>query len=92
MLLKKLQHHDSINFTPYITKGPRGQGSLSFSSDLVREVQARGSGEAARNEGGSRRRKERASPVSRLESSAWSFACLSRVARRTKKKKRLLVV
>ena len=21
MLLKKLQHHDSINFTPYITKG-----------------------------------------------------------------------
>ena len=34
----------------------------------------------------------RASPVSRLQSRAWSFACLGRFARRTKKKERLLVV
>ena len=32
-----------------------------------------------------------ASPVSRLQSRAWSFACLARFARRTKKKERLLV-
>ena len=35
---------------------------------------------------------QRASPVSRLQSRAWSFACLGRFARRTKKKERLLVV
>ena len=34
----------------------------------------------------------RASPVSRLQSRAWSFACLGRCARRTKHKERLLVV
>ena len=34
----------------------------------------------------------RASPVSRLQSRAWSFACLGRFARRTKTKERLLVV
>ena len=34
----------------------------------------------------------RASPVSRLQSRAWSFACLGRFARRTKEKERLLVV
>ena len=33
-----------------------------------------------------------ASPVSRPQSRAWSFACLGRFARRTKKKERLLVV
>ena len=35
---------------------------------------------------------KRASPVSRHQSRAWSFACLGRFARRTKKKERLLVV
>ena len=30
--------------------------------------------------------------LSRLQSRAWSFACLARFARRTKKKERLLVV
>ena len=34
----------------------------------------------------------RASPISSLQSRAWSFACLGRFARRTKKKERLLVV
>ena len=34
----------------------------------------------------------RASPVSRLQSRAWSFTCLARFARWTKKKERLLVV
>ena len=34
----------------------------------------------------------RASPVSGLQSRAWSFACLARFARCTKKKERLLVV
>ena len=34
----------------------------------------------------------RASPVSRLHSRGWSFACLGRFARRTKTKERLLVV
>ena len=51
-----------------------------FSSDLVRTMHARGSGEAAnaRNEGGSPRRKIfRASPVSRHQSRAWPLACLS---------------
>ena len=33
-----------------------------------------------------------ASPILRLQSRAWSFACLGRFARRTKKKERLLVV
>ena len=37
-------------------------------------------------------RETKASPVSRLQSRAWSFACLGRFARRTKKKERLLVV
>ena len=37
-------------------------------------------------------RAARASPVSRLQSHGWSFACLERFARRTKKKERLLVV
>jgi len=40
----------------------------------------------ARDESGS------ASPVSRLQSRAWSFAGLRRFARMTKKKERLLVV
>ena len=56
----------------------------------------------ARNEGGSPRRKKRdrlhsqtqwntrrASPVSRLQSRAWSFACLGRFARRTKPSEKL---
>ena len=34
----------------------------------------------------------RASPVSRLQSRAWSFACLRRFVRRTKNKERLLIV
>ena len=37
-------------------------------------------------------RARRASPVSRLQSRAWSFACLGGFAPRTKKKERLLVV
>ena len=41
----------------------------------------------ARSKGGSPRRK-----YSRLQSHAWSFSCLARFARRTKKKERLLVV
>ena len=39
-----------------------------------------------------RRENEGGSPSSRLRSRAWSFACLGRFARRTKKKERLLVV
>ena len=35
---------------------------------------------------------ERVSPVLRLQSRAFSFACLGRFARRIKKKERLLVV
>ena len=58
-------------------------GSLSFPSDLVRRVHAR----ARRNKRG----EKRASPVSRLQSPAWSFACLARFARQTKKNERLLV-
>ena len=50
----------------------------------------------ARSEGGSPRRKKsffcRTSPVSRLQSRAWSFTCVRRFARRTKKKERLLVL
>ena len=37
-------------------------------------------------------KKKRASSASRFQSRAWSFACLGRFARRTKKKERLLVV
>ena len=36
--------------------------------------------------------RNKSSPVSRSQSRAWSFACLGRFARRTKKKERLLVV
>ena len=49
----------------------------------------------ARNEGGSPRRKKSrllSCPSRRLQSRAWSFACLGRFTRRTKKKERLLVV
>ena len=52
----------------------------------------------AKNEGGGPRRKRgwpllfRASPISCLQSRAWSFACLARFARRTNKKERLFVV
>ena len=54
-----------------------------FFSDLVTGVQARASVEGlpARNEGGWL-----------LQSRIWSFACLTRIARWTKKKERLLVV
>ena len=55
---------------------------LFFSSDLVRGVNARACVE----------RRSRETRVSRLQSRAWSFACLVRSARRTKKKERLLVV
>ena len=60
--------------------------SLSFSSDLVRGVHKRSSVKREK------RVRQPATPVSRLQSSAWSFACLGRFARRTKKKERLLVV
>ena len=59
--------------------------------NLVRGVHARTSVErrsrerGARSEGGG-------FPVLRLQSRAWSFLCLARFARRTKKKERLLVV
>ena len=54
-----------------------------FFSDLVTGVQARTNVErlAARNEGGWL-----------LQSRIWSFACLTRIARWTKKKERVLVV
>ena len=38
------------------------------------------------------RGRRKGTPVSRLQSRAWSFACLGRFARRTKKEERLLVV
>ena len=76
--------------------------SLSFSSDLVREVHAHASVERRSRETRETRtaaREEkreslfcRASPVSRLQSRGWSFACFGRFARRTKKKERLFVV
>ena len=49
------------------------------------ESSARARERHVRNEGGT-------SPVSRLQSRAWSFACLARFARRTKNKERVLVV
>ena len=55
--------------------------SLSFSSDLVRGVHARAS---VRSE---KRGRQPASPVSRLQSRAWSFACLERFVRRTREKR-----
>ena len=69
----------------------RADSSLSFPSDLVRGVHAR----ATRKQ--PEKKKEwslfcRASPVSRLQPRAWSFACLGRFARQTNKKERLLVV
>ena len=66
-----------------------------FSSDLVRGVHARANVERRSRETRETRaaaqEEKRASPVS-LQSRAWSFACLRRFARRTKKKERLLVV
>ena len=47
---------------------------------------------AARREKRGRQPEEKKEPVSGLQSRAWSFACLGRFARRTKKKERLLVV
>ena len=44
------------------------------------------------SKGSARAREKRGLPVSRLQSRAWSFACLGRFARRNKKKERLLVV
>ena len=55
--------------------------SLSFSSDLVRAMHARGSGEAKRG-----RFFFRASPVSRHQSRAWPLR-VSRFARRTTEKR-----
>ena len=63
--------------------------SLSFSSDLVRGLHARA---IVERRSGETRETRAASPVSRIQSRAWSFACLRRFARRTKKKERLLVV
>ena len=62
--------------------------SLSFSSDLVRDVHARASVERRNRE---TQESKAAAPVSRLQSRAWSFACLGRFARRTKEKERLLI-
>ena len=64
--------------------------SLSFTSDLVRGVHARARVERRSRE--TRERRVAASPVSRLQSRAWSFACLGRFARLTKKEDRLLEV
>ena len=63
--------------------------SLSFSSDLVRDVHARASVERRNRE--TQETRAAAFPVSRLQSRAWSFACLGRFARRTKEKERLLI-
>ena len=68
------------------------QQSLFF-SDLVRRVHARANGE--RREKWARqpeKEKKWTSFVSRLQSRAWSFACLARFDRWNKKKGRLLVV
>ena len=67
-----------------------------FSSDLVKGEHARANVERRSRETRETRaaaqEEKRASPVSRLQSCAWSFACLGRFDRRTKKKERLLVV
>ena len=62
---------------------------VSYPASSTRDLVTRLGGGAAkpREEGGSS-----ASPVSRLGSRAWSFACLGRFARWTKKKERLLGV
>ena len=46
MLLKKLQHHDSINFTPYITKGLDYGEKLSRVKGTTHVVKARQSEQA----------------------------------------------
>ena len=61
-----------------------------FFSDLARGLHARASVEWQHRE--TRETRAAASPVSRLQSRAWLFACLGRFARRTKEKERLLVV
>jgi len=66
-------------------KGVHARASVERRSRETRETRA-----AAREE--KRALFFRASPVSRLQSRAWSFASLGRFARRTKKKERLLVV
>ena len=64
----RLRGGDLIDLKFFSRAFPLTVSSLSFSSDLVREVHAR----------------ERATPISRLQSRAWSFSCFVRFARRTK--------
>ena len=64
--------------------------SLSFSSDLVWGVHVRPSVELQSRE--TRETRVAASPVSCLQSCAWSFACLRCFAQQTKEKERLLIV
>ena len=66
--------------------------SVSLSSDLVRGVHARERVKRRSRETRETRAAARTSPVLRLQSRAWSFACLGRFARRIKKKESLLVV
>ena len=75
----------------FLLNGRQTASSLSVSSDLVRGVHARASVERCSREtretrAAAREEKFRASSVSRLQSRAFSFACLGRFARRTKKK------
>ena len=75
-------------FSSFFPLSLQTASSLSFSSDLVRGVYACASVERRSRD----TLETRAAPVSRLQSRTWSFACLGRFARRTKKKERLLVV
>ena len=70
----------------------RPRAVSSFSSDLVRGVHGAARRETRETRAAARLKEKRASPVSGLQSRAWSFVCLGRFARRTKKKERLLLV
>ena len=69
---------------PIRNVGVEGGENLGKKVHARISVERRSRERAARSEGGG-------SPVLRLQSRAWSFLCLARFARRTKKKERLLV-
>ena len=70
------------NYKIVTHKGGRGRFRLGAVSGIFLQIKW---GECTRA------RQKRGSPVSRLQPRAWSLACLACVARRTKKKGRLLV-
>ena len=80
-------HRKTVSFVFPKTLIVQTVSSLSFSSDLVRGVHVHVSVEQQ-----SRETRKMRQPVLRLQSWVWSFACLVRFARWTKKKERLLVV